>query len=680
MKKIKIRHVKHRIMAAFIGLLILSLLSLSALYLLQVMKQTTEDYETAVTQQLKILDKSIYHYMTNIVSNTEMLAGFPIMKEADRRITTYTDQYSSNGYIPMEPMKNSTYEQQVYQMLESFKNTHSSVKNASLGVDVNGGFVKSPPSKRFNGYDARTRDWYIAAVNHPNQVVLSNLYKTSSNEFVLYSVKAILDEHSSIKGVISLDFDLKDFSDMISEVRIGKSGYAVLVDASGNIMAHPTNQQLIGKPFSTLGIKELQNLSDLTAKKFTTTLFDQNKYRIEIVPSENPYAPLYYIAILEEKEFYSSLNSLIYKIIFLALLLCGVAFLLSYWISSRIASPLEILGHAADEIASGNLDKRIDMNTDDDIGILANRFDKMTEALQEAQTHLEDMVKERTDALQLANSDLKNVNEALNATITLLEKTQAQLIQSEKLAGLGTLVAGIAHEINTPVGVAVTACSYKAQLDKEVRDKYQQDQLTRKVLEEYLQKSDEAVQMVMRNLERASSLIQSFKQVAVDQSVEISRTIAMRTYLDEIFLTLKPKLMQSNLNLEIDCPADLKIHTYPSALFQVVTNFVMNTLLHAYDHSDEGIISISVHDDPNHWHLIFEDQGKGISPDIKTRVFDPFFTTKRNTGGTGLGLHIVYNIVTLQLGGEITCESQLNQGTRFILKIPHGDKSRGLRP
>lgn len=671
MKKLKIKHVKYRIMVAFIGLLILSVLSLSALYLLQVMHQTTEDYETAVTQQLKILDKSIYHYMTNIVSNTEMLAGFPLMKEADNRITSYTKRYSDTGFTPMEPMRNSAYERQVYQMLQSFKNTHASVKNASLGVELNGGFVKSPPSKRFNGYDARTRDWYMKALAQPDKVVLSNLYKTSSGEFVIYSVKAVLDRQNAVKGVISLDFDLTDFSDMISEVRIGQKGYAVLVDANGNIMAHPTNQQLIGKPFSELGIEELKNLSDLAPQKFTTTLFDHKKYHIEIVPSENPYVPLYYIAVLEEKEFYASLYSLIYKIIFLGLLLCGIAFLLSYWISSKIASPLELLGRAADEIASGNLDKRIDMARDDDIGILANRFDKMTEALQQVQGHLEDMVKERTDALQLANDDLKNVNEALNDTIHLLEKTQEQLIQSEKLAGLGTLVAGIAHEINTPVGVAVTACSYKAQLDKEVREQYQQNQLTRKTMEEYLQKSDEAVQMVMRNLERASSLIQSFKQVAVDQSVEISRTIVMRSYLDEIFLTLKPKLMQSKLTIHIDCSEDLKIHTYPSAIFQIMTNFVMNTLLHAYDHSEDGWVKVSVHEDSSHWHLIFEDDGKGISTEIKSRIFDPFFTTKRNSGGTGLGLHIVYNIVTLQLGGEIACESQLNQGTRFILKVPH---------
>lgn len=176
--------------------------------------------------------------------------------------------------------------------------------------------------------------------------------------------------------------------------------------------------------------------------------------------------------------------------------------------------------------------------------------------------------------------------------------------------------------------------------------------------------------MVMRNLERASSLIQSFKQVAVDQSLEIPRTIPMETYLNEVFLTLKPKLMQSKVSVKIDCHPELKVHTYPSAVFQVVTNFVMNTLLHAYDQDQDGTVNVTVSEDTTHWHLVYEDQGKGMSPEVKSRIFDPFFTTKRNSGGTGLGLHIVYNIITLQLGGEILCESQRHEGTRFLVKIP----------
>lgn len=202
MKSLHIKSVKYRIMIAFIVLLFLSLMALSVLYLFQVVDQTKKDYETAIQQQLGIVDKAIYHYISNIASNTDMLANFPIFKEADARITSYANQNSPTGSIPMQPMKNSPYEQDIFQILQSFKNSHPSVKNASLGVEINGGFVKSPPSKRYNGYDARTRDWYKTAVSTPNQVVLSNVYTTSSNELVIYSVKAVLDKHGVIKGVI----------------------------------------------------------------------------------------------------------------------------------------------------------------------------------------------------------------------------------------------------------------------------------------------------------------------------------------------------------------------------------------------------------------------------------------------------------------------------------------------
>lgn len=458
---------------------------------------------------------------------------------------------------------------------------------------------------------------------------------------------------------------------MMSEVKIGKRGYAVLVDASGNIMAHPRNQELIGKSFTELGISELKTQTDLVPKELITQLVDGKKYHIEILSGQNPYTALYYIAIVEESEYYDSAKSLFIKIALLTLLLLLTGLLTSYWISGILASPLLLLGKAADEIASGNLDKRIELNRDDDVGELANRFNKMTEALQQAQQHLEDMVTARTLALSHANTDLINVNQELQSTILLLEQTQDQLVQSEKLAGLGTLVAGVAHEINTPIGVAVTACSFVQEQNEQFHIKYQNGQLSRSAMEDYLQKSDEALQMVMRNLERASSLIHSFKQVAVDQSIELSRTIPIKTYLDEIFITLGPKLMQSKIDVRINCDPDLKIHTYPSAVFQIITNFVMNTLLHGYDPDAIGLIELSITTHKSEWVITYSDHGKGMPAEVTARVFDPFFTTKRNNGGTGLGLHIVYNIVTMQLSGKINCESTLGKGTRFTITMPY---------
>jgi signal transduction histidine kinase len=264
---------------------------------------------------------------------------------------------------------------------------------------------------------------------------------------------------------------------------------------------------------------------------------------------------------------------------------------------------------------------------------------------------------------EMANSELKRALETI-------QQTQEQLIQSEKLVSLGGLVAGVAHEINTPLGVSVTAASYLRERSNNLNEMFQSGKLKRLDLEKYIEMSDETTNILLLNLNKASNLISSFKQIAVDQTVEEKRTINIREYVDEILLSLNPKLKKTRVNVQVFCPVDLEIYTFPGGLSQIITNLLVNSLVHAYNDEDQGYISINILKNENILELIYSDDGKGIEKEDLGKIFDPFFTTKRGSGGTGLGLNIVYNIVTQKYGGSIKCESELGKGTTFIFRIP----------
>ncbi|NJN96302.1 MAG: GAF domain-containing sensor histidine kinase [Anaerolineales bacterium] len=261
-------------------------------------------------------------------------------------------------------------------------------------------------------------------------------------------------------------------------------------------------------------------------------------------------------------------------------------------------------------------------------------------------------------------------NLELSQTLQDLRAAQTQLVEAEKMAALGGLVAGVAHEINTPIGVGVTAASLLAEKTDDLRDTFRQGQMKRSDLEKYLDLAGQSSQMILSNLNRAADLIQSFKQVAVDQSSEERRAFPVKAYLEEILLSLRPKLKRTNLTVKINGDDDLSLDSYPGSFAQIVTNLVMNSLMHAYDPDQAGYLVFEVKRKGSRFIFKYSDDGKGIPKENLNKIFEPFFTTQRGRGGSGLGLHIIYNIVTQKLGGNIRCESEVGVGTKFTINVP----------
>lgn len=285
------------------------------------------------------------------------------------------------------------------------------------------------------------------------------------------------------------------------------------------------------------------------------------------------------------------------------------------------------------------------------------------EQIVELNKSVEERVEERTGQLEKTNIELKNALEELKST-------QLKLIQSEKLGGLANMVAGIAHEINTPVGISITAISHLQERTKDLVSVYQSNTMKKSDLEKFLKLNEETSIAILTNLKRASELIKSFKQVAVDQSSEQKRVFYVKNYINQILLSLRPELKKTKIEVKVNCDDNIILDSYPGAISQIITNLIMNSLIHAYDENEIGIIVINISKDTQRFIIEYSDDGKGISQENLKRVFEPFFTTRRNKGGTGLGLNIVYNIVTSNLKGTIECESEEGKGTAFIINMP----------
>ncbi|MBP2299069.1 ATP-binding protein [Azospirillum picis] len=271
-----------------------------------------------------------------------------------------------------------------------------------------------------------------------------------------------------------------------------------------------------------------------------------------------------------------------------------------------------------------------------------------------------------------AEAALRQSRDAAERALDELRATQASLIQAEKMASLGQLVAGVAHEVNTPIGITITGASQIQTLVKEVSDRHEANALRKSDFHRFLGDTLEMANLILSNSTRAANLVQSFKLVAVDQSSDERRRFLLKDYIDELLRSLHPTYKtRTTLGIAVDCPPDLELDGYPGALSQILTNLVMNALIHALAPERPGRIGIAARllaDDCVE--LSVADDGQGIAPEVLPKIFDPFFTTRRGNGGSGLGLHIVYNLVTGRLRGAISVESRSGEGTRFTLLFP----------
>jgi PAS domain S-box-containing protein len=267
--------------------------------------------------------------------------------------------------------------------------------------------------------------------------------------------------------------------------------------------------------------------------------------------------------------------------------------------------------------------------------------------------------------------EMRKAKDAAEGALRNLRETQDSLIEAEKLAALGRLVAGVAHEVNNPVGISLTVASSLERKTATFTTEVERGDLRRSRLNDFLQTTRDASSQLVANLNRAAELIQSFKQVAADRNYSDQRTFDLGDLTEQVVMSLRPGLRKHHLTLNVNCQPNLAMNSYPGPYGQVLTNLFLNSVAHAFPDGRPGMVDIQVREyGKDNVEVVFSDNGCGMSLDVRRRAFDPFFTTRRDQGGTGLGLHIVYSIVTTRLGGRLDLDSEPGKGTRIRMILP----------
>ncbi len=365
-----------------------------------------------------------------------------------------------------------------------------------------------------------------------------------------------------------------------------------------------------------------------------------------------------------------ALNSLKYMVPILLVSML-VVWLVSRSVRGRLAAPLSQLTAAVLEVAyNQEYGKQVKIVSDDELGELGNAFNNMLAKLSE---HEAFRVEKEGEIIKL-NAGLEEKvfdrTKELKTSLDNLKQTQQQLVEQEKMASLGGLVAGVAHEINTPIGVCITAVSHLGTSIGLIEKAFKDGSLTKQQFTEMISVITESAGIVDSNLRRAADLVKAFKAVAVDQSSAEQRLIGLEDYVQDILTSLRPKLKRTSHKINIEIESDIQLYCDPGIISQIFTNLIMNTLNHAFKPDQVGQINIAAYQLEGTLHISFSDDGQGIEPSILNRLFDPFVTTKRGQGGSGLGTHIIYNLVTQGLGGRIQCASEVGKGVRFDITVP----------
>jgi len=402
------------------------------------------------------------------------------------------------------------------------------------------------------------------------------------------------------------------------------------------------------------------------------------EYSLPVADSESE-ATLGYVYIrMSNTSFEQSISELASYNLAMALVLAIVAYIISQLIRSRVLGPIHAFVKEIQDITfNKNFDTEVSkpnltelQAVSESVNSMLKKIKQQIEKFEMAESEIKELNQSLEQKVVTRTQALRDSNQELLDALEQVHQYQSQVIQSEKMASLGQMVAGVAHEVNTPIGLGVTASTMLSDRIDEIQAELENKSLSAKKLDRFLAESKENTQIIYRNLSRAADLVSSFKQVAVDQTADNTRNVKIENFVNEVILSLHPTLKKYNHEIVVNCDPKLELRTKPGPINQILINMIMNSLVHAFDSIDYGTMTIDIWCENDTCHIKYNDNGTGIEEKIKQRIFDPFVTTRRGEGGSGLGLHLVYNLVTQALGGNITVESELGNGATFNINFP----------
>lgn len=500
-------------------------------------------------------------------------------------------------------------------------------------------------------YDVKKRPWYSIATSSGKVEFTEPYIEWGTKSMVISSIKALREE-GDIYGFVVLDMRLDSLPEIFEKVDIGKSGKIYLIDKYGKYLYDKENQ----KDFHNTIFDSSDNISlyakDIVLKKngFEEITVNNEKWYLSYRPvNENGWIM---VSLINKSETQNELFFFTMQLMIIFMIAIFVLFGVIFYTIKSITLPIRIITDYATEVAKGNLDIDLPMTyykREDEMGELSRAFITITEVFRTQNEMLIYDLDEKDEEIKLQYD---------------------YILETEKLSSLGNLVAGVSHEVNTPLGVSVASATYLENINSKLKKSLENGNLSKQGLIKYIEDMDESIYLILNNLERASDLIKNFKKIAVDQTNGMKSKFNLHELINSLIISLKHEYKHKNLEIKNLCDTNIIMDSYSGPLVQVFTNLIINSIRHGFSNEIYGIIKIESILEDGIVKIIYSDNGKGIKPETLVRIFEPFFTTDREAGNSGLGMFISKNIIEQTLEGNFDCESVYGEGVTFTIEIP----------
>lgn len=500
-------------------------------------------------------------------------------------------------------------------------------------------------------YDAKKRPWYNVAISSHGVSFTKPYMEWSTKETVLSAIKALRDA-GEVYGFVAVDVTLESIPELFATHHLNYNEEYFLISEDGQYVYHPDEASIM----TTSILDEEDTLFPYKKyiyqgqKIFKEIVIDNKEMFLLSYPVE--LADWYVVTLIPKDVLFQQIQQLFSVLFLMMLITLAVTSIVIRTVVKSEIRPFEVLSDFGQAIANGALDKNIPeeyIHRDDDMGKLSKAFQQITDTFRNENAYLEERIKEKNEAL---------------------ERQYEYILETEKVASLGSLVAGVAHEINTPLGNSVTSLSYLSRINANTKQQLLDSQLSAEELVKFMEEIDKSVVLVEGNLNRAVDLVENFKKIAVHQEGEVPETVQLDKLINMVVTSMKGEIKKGAHHVLCNCPENLEIKSYPGALIQVFTNLLSNSLIHGFKDKREGRVDIEVFEKDDRVNILYKDNGCGMTKASIKRIYEPFYTTTRQEGSIGLGMAIVFNLVNQKLDGTINVTSSENRGVTIMIHLP----------
>jgi len=595
------------------------------------------------TTQTYLRAQSISKDVKNIFENASMIT--------DQMAIHSEIQHYLKTAVSRETIIDNQYYESVFNTLVKIKESNDIHFSAWIANEKANFYIDSLGYVSDDNYDVKNRPWYEVAINSEMVSFTPPYIEWETKEVVVSSIKA-LREKKEVYGFVVVDIVLDNIPIIFETEKQGVNDKNFLISKDGTYIYHEDANKIINSKITDLNdplFEYHEIIRECTGELFDVVYEGHNYLMMSYLIDDNGWKV---INLIDKELIQIQVAKIAFAttLIFITVLVSSI--LLVRFSTKRSTKPYSVLVNFAKDIAKGELSKNIPdiyLKRTDEMGKISKSFQVIIDTFRKENVILEEKIKE------------KNIE---------LETQYKHIIETERITSLGSLVVGIAHEINTPLGVGISSSSYLELKNNEIQSKFNSHKITQSDLKDFLEIVSESTEVLNRSLAQASQLVSSFKQISVEQSSELKHSFNICENITTVILSLRQEYKNDSYNITNNLPNDIELNSYPGSFSQIFTNLLTNSFEHGFAEAENGTILINGYKTDDTITITYEDNGRGVSEEELSKIYDPFYTTNRGNGNTGLGMYIVFNIATQKLNGDITSKSVEGEGIQFTITIP----------